>query len=542
MPPGRVLKPLLLASALLCGCGRSAEPPGGALSLSIGPEDAAEPARAAIRAFVPTLGGDPGFEELVAEALVEAHKNRLGERAVETREELRQVRAAISEAGLPDVFVGIPYTESRMKPGAVSPQCAGGPWQFLPEVAVSEGLRVRDCELAGATDDTGEPSLFSPGRKLPARSERVYLGRSGCRITSCAVDDRRDLRRSTDAALSYLEKMGRDPVLADHPQRVALQILAFNAGLGGAKRVVDATDGEPFGVMPECAGGDCLVLPRESARYVPRVVAAAAVVACNAATPEALDLSDWARSDLCRALHEAGMAPEPVTAKEALAAAAAGQPDGWKVGLAAVSVAGFGMEADRAAADGALGAALAAVPGVSLVFGVPGEDPAALVDQGATVVLSGELGRRGSHAWLRLERWDVRDGEPVASGGAIVLLDGPVGPEEALELAADALLRPVRDRQAETIASLVDSQREALSDCLPPGSPIDEAFARVSLRVDADGHAAAFATGPDELPGEVTACIEDRVARLTFPRELAGAGTTLELGIESPAIADAAEE
>jgi hypothetical protein len=537
---GALALAILATGSALWSTRETTEPQGP--RVSVGASEAHDSAQAAVDAFVPILGADRGFVRLVAQALVEADRNRVGDRAAVTRHELAAIRHDLGEAGLPDVMVGIPYVESRLRTNVVSPSCAAGPWQFLPEVAVSEGLHVRSCTLAGSD----EP--FTPGRRLPPRSDRPYLGSGGCRIRSCAVDERLDLERSTAAAVDYLGGLMDEPSIASNPARIPLAIMAYNAGPTGVANLLKATappngdtsGADPFGVVPDCTSGDCLVLTNEAAWYVPRVVAAAAIAACNGADPADVEVSDWSRSAMCSQLNRVGMAPPPVSGADVLAATAGARKHGWTVGLATIDIAGYGLEAERHRLDAALLAALGGVPGVQVVPGVPGEDADSLFEQGADVVVTGEVGVRGDLVWLRLERWSDAD---TRTGGTFVLLDHAVTPsvEEAGELLADALSRPVRDHQADAILALVDSQSDALAPCVPPGED-GEAFAQVSLRVDEHGRPSTVAVGPDDIDVWTQACVEQRVSSLVFPTELAGAGATLDLGIEAPVVADASDD
>lgn len=519
----------MIWALLAFGCARPELPDADpAFDIEVSAVDAVDPARAAIEWFVPSLAGDVGVENLVARALAEAHRTHLDNRAAETRKDLSRIRRAIADRGLPDVFVGIPYVESRLHPEATSPQCAGGPWQFLPEVAVSQGLTVAGCTFAGA--DPADP-LWSPGRVLPSRENRPYIGANGCRIASCERDDRRDLTRSTRAALAYLDASSTFPPIAASRHAVPLTVMSFNGGVGTVQKYLAATEpDDPFAILSECATGDCLVLPSETAWYLPRVVAAAAIVACNGSSPDDEALADWSRSDLCGTLHAAGLAPAPATARDVLIAAAG---KGRTVGLASLDVAGFGMIDERQDIEQALADALGDIDGVSLILGVPGEDADALTAEGADVVINGEIGRRGDRVWLRLRSSDAR--RQVFSLIDVDTFDR----SSATDLAADVLVGPLRDRSADAVERLVDARRAELTSCLPDARLGDRALVTVSI--DGDGRASTLSVGPDRIDPEAATCIADRIAAMSFPRELAGAGATLEIGVEGPPLADAEE-
>lgn len=478
------------------------------------------PARAAVAAFVPSLAGNRDFERLVGQALIAASRSELPKRAVESRKELAKLRGRIAAAGLPDVVVGVPYRESHLRSDLVSPACAAGPWQFLPEVAVDEGLAIRNCTIETADGE----QLWTPTDALPSRERRPYLS-NGCAISHCEVDQRLSLDRSTAAALHWLDRASRDTKWVNHPDRIPLTLMAFNAGSGGVAHFLGAIGDEaPFDVASACATGDCLVLPHETAWYVPNVVAAAAIVACYGGSVDVPELADWPRSDLCAAMYDAGLGPAPVDATTALAAAA---KRGLTIGILPLTTAGYGMDVERNRVEYELVATLLAIPGVTVVQGVPGDDAAALIDEGASVVIQGELGRRADRTWLRL------------SGTRDVFAMVDLEHIDAADLVADALLGPTRDHQSEALAELVEARRGELLTCLPAQTAGSSAV--VSLQIDADGAPIALTVGPDSLDAQAVECLQRELQGLTFPKELSGAVATLAIGVDGPALADAEE-
>jgi hypothetical protein len=515
-------------------------------------EAAVAPARAAMEWFVPSLVGNSAFEREVAEAMVDRRARAMAARAKDTRSELAFLRRQLASRGLPDVWIGVPYVESKMNPDVVSPQCAAGYWQFLPEIAVSEGLRVSGCTLASARSRPVEeadeavawaeveesPRTFSPGRKLPGRDSRVYLGSRGCRIQSCKVDERRDFERSTLAALRHLERISEVDGLVDHLDRVPLTLLGFNAGSGGAQRFLASIGGDrPFDVVPSCASGDCVALSREAATFVPRVVATAALVACNGADPAVPELSDWSRSGLCDALHRARLGPPVVSSQKALASAAVRHGRTWRVGLASLDVEAGASSVDNRKIDAWLLASLHRIPGIQVIPGVPGETAEELVEQGAEVVLTGSIGRRGEHTWVRLARWSST--EAPYEDVAFAFLDSEVlRSERSEELLADALLRPVRDRREGSVISIVRSRADQLVACFPPVvAGLDEPAVTLAVRLDTAARASLALEPSQNFAADGVRCMESALAALRFPRELAGASATLQLAVESPAVA-----
>lgn len=502
--------------ALLAGCASApADEPGPVEVVDVVSVPSLEPAHAAVARFVPSLAGDPRFAGLVAIALDEAHRTNLILRAQRTRKEAAALRSTLAKAGQPDVFLGIPYVESRLHAEATSPACAGGHWQFLPEVAIEYGLRVSGCTI------TGVETPWSPGDLLGTKESRPYLGAGGCQITTCAVDDRRDLARSTAAALHYLDDAARWPELQG-PYVVPLQIMSFNGGVGTVQHWLrDVEPGDTFGELTECSQGRCDHLPRETALYLPRVVAAAAIVACNSSSAASIDLADFARSDLCGAFYTAGLGQEPASAQDVLVARAG---KGLSVGLESLELQGYPLLEDRASIEQELALALAGVPGVTVVQGVPGEDAEALRESGADVVISGSIGRRNGRPWIRLNAGDR---------AMFAMIDpATFDRAHALDFAADLLVGPVREHADKALVDLLSARGGELVSCLPGAERGDRAT--ISLVVDAKGHGAVLA-GPD---GPTVDCLAARIDAMTLPTELAGAAATIDVGLEAPSLAD----
>ncbi len=501
---------------LLAGCAAApADEPGPIEIVEVLSVRSLEPAHAAIARFVPSLAGDPAFAALVSAALDEAQRTNLPIRAQRTRREAATLRATIAKAGEPDVFLGIPYVESRLHAEATSRACAGGHWQFLPEVAIEYGLNVSGCTI------TGMEAPWSPGDLLGDKASRPYLGANGCQITTCAVDDRRDLARSTAAALHYLDDAARWPQLQG-PYVVPLQIMSYNGGVGTVQHwLADVEPGDTFGELTDCAEGRCDHLPRETALYLPRVVAAAAIVACNSSSAGSSDLADFARSDLCEVFYTAGLGPQPATAQDVLTARAG---KGLSVGLESLELQGYPLLEDRASIEQELALALSGVPGITVVQGVPGEDAETLRDSGADIVISGSIGRRNGRPWIRMNAGDR---------AMFAMIDpATFDRAQALDFAADLLVGPVREHADKALVELLSARGGELVACLPGAEQGDRAT--VSLVVDAKGHGAVLA-GPD---GPSVDCLAARIDAMTLPTELAGAAATIDIGLEAPPLAD----
>jgi membrane-bound lytic murein transglycosylase D len=142
---------------------------------------------------------------------------------------------SLEQRGLPRELALLPMIESGYNPTAVSVRNAVGLWQFMPATATSFGLR-----------------------------------------RTAGYDGRRDVLASTSAALDYLERL--------HKQFEGdwlLALAAYNAGEGTVGRALDANrrQGLPTDYWH-------LRLPRETAEYVPRLLAFLAAVH----TPDAYGL------------------------------------------------------------------------------------------------------------------------------------------------------------------------------------------------------------------------------------------------------------
>ncbi len=133
----------------------------------------------------------------------------------------------IDRRGMPQELALLPIVESAYQPFAYSPSRAAGIWQFIPGTARHYGLKI-----------------------------------------NWWYDGRRDVFAATDAALTYLED------LHDEFDDWLLALAAYNAGEGNVRRAIrrnlkrgKATD---FWSLP---------LPRETQRYVPRLLAVAEIIA-----------------------------------------------------------------------------------------------------------------------------------------------------------------------------------------------------------------------------------------------------------------------
>ncbi len=177
-------------------------------------------------------------------------------RLEQIRDEYGRVVAAMREARLPEVFAAIPYQESQYTRQINSPVCAGGYWQFMPEVGRRAGLVIRDCRMRGTQ------KRFTPTRDIPVlpalKSEYVALidpdnpeaaASYACRITDCAVDERSDLDRATEAAIELLAEVYEgDPLIRSSGAAVQIAITSHNAGYDDSR--YEEHYKNPYNVLP----------------------------------------------------------------------------------------------------------------------------------------------------------------------------------------------------------------------------------------------------------------------------------------------------
>ncbi len=120
---------------------------------------------------------------------------------------------------LPNELKYISVVESHLNPNAISPAGAVGLWQFMAPTAREMGLVIDDY-----------------------------------------VDERKDIYRSTDAALKYLQE------LYGRYQDWGLAIAAYNCGPGRVNKVLRKTGGSTFWDIRSS-------LPKETQHYIDRFIA-----------------------------------------------------------------------------------------------------------------------------------------------------------------------------------------------------------------------------------------------------------------------------
>ncbi len=139
---------------------------------------------------------------------------------------LDHIRRIIERANLPPELLWLPLIESSFRPEAVSPSGATGLWQFMMNSIAPYPIEVNSW-----------------------------------------MDERRDFWKSTDAALHKLEYNYR--VLGDW----LLALAAYNCGLGRVQRAVAAAGSSSFALLSRDGW-----LPEETVHYLPRFLAAAAIL------------------------------------------------------------------------------------------------------------------------------------------------------------------------------------------------------------------------------------------------------------------------
>jgi membrane-bound lytic murein transglycosylase D len=128
----------------------------------------------------------------------------------------------IEKRGLPTELALLPFVESAMNPVALSPAQAAGLWQFIPSTGKAYDLRQ-----------------------------------------DWWVDNRRDVVKSTQAALDYLQK-----IHAMHGNDWFLALASYNWGEGAVARAVrrNQSQGKPADYLS-------LTMPAETRHYVPKLIA-----------------------------------------------------------------------------------------------------------------------------------------------------------------------------------------------------------------------------------------------------------------------------
>lgn len=135
---------------------------------------------------------------------------------------------AFRERGLPQDLVAVAFVESGFSTEAISTAGAAGLWQFMPATGRAYGLAVEST-----------------------------------------LDERASIWRSTEAAAHHLSD------LYERFRSWELALAAYNLGFDGLDRRLDEYETDDFWTLADAPGA----LPKETAHYVPKVLAAAVVFA-----------------------------------------------------------------------------------------------------------------------------------------------------------------------------------------------------------------------------------------------------------------------
>lgn len=150
-----------------------------------------------------------------------------------SRDTYAMVLGKLRAKGLPDVLAGIPLQESGYNSVAKDYMlCAMGLWQFQPEIAYRNGLKVSGCHMRGSS------TPWQPTEKaLPINAiiNAPYVQDKKCQISSCDVDERVDAQRATDAAIQNFMDPWNDADFRTSGALVQLTIATHNAGFDDSK-------------------------------------------------------------------------------------------------------------------------------------------------------------------------------------------------------------------------------------------------------------------------------------------------------------------
>ncbi len=167
-------------------------------------------------------------------------------RLEQVHDDYARVLQLTEEVGLPEVFAAIPMLESCYRATMVSPCCAKGYWQWMPEA----GPRFSETEdfgpkygVRGCTYKSQDKVRFTPKAKAPrpfACRDARYVANGRCDLGACDVDFRTDLEMSTRASLHSLADAMDDEILAGSGSVVQIAIATHHAGYDDRMYIPDA--------------------------------------------------------------------------------------------------------------------------------------------------------------------------------------------------------------------------------------------------------------------------------------------------------------
>jgi hypothetical protein len=152
----------------------------------------------------------------------------------DARERYAMVVRKLRAKNLPEVLAGVPFQESGYNPAAKDRLlCAYGMWQFQPEIAYRNGMKVTGCHNSRSTGGLWEPKEKALPIRAIENAEYVLDGR--CTISSCDVDERDDPERATDGAIANFLEPWRDQAFKESGAMGQLLIATHNAGYNDSK-------------------------------------------------------------------------------------------------------------------------------------------------------------------------------------------------------------------------------------------------------------------------------------------------------------------
>ncbi|WP_345971462.1 LysM peptidoglycan-binding domain-containing protein [Sulfurimonas sp. HSL1-6] len=208
---GRILAPIFLLPALLFG----------ALFFDSDSNREAE----IVRAFdlPPAFLNDPKLQKIISKKRTEYQRHGFFKSLNQAYLFIPMIKDILVHSDVPDEFLFLAMAESGFSIDAYSHKKASGVWQFMPETGRTFGLQINDY-----------------------------------------VDERRDLVKSTKAAITYLE------TLHARFNKWYLAAIAYNCGEGRLYRAIKKAGTDNIAVLLD---EKKRYLPRESRNYIRKIVA-----------------------------------------------------------------------------------------------------------------------------------------------------------------------------------------------------------------------------------------------------------------------------
>ena len=188
----------------------------------------------------PKLWDQRLFNAVANQIKKSSSQNGFWQRLELVKDDYALVVDSLREAKLPEVLAGIPFQETQYNAIRVSPVCAAGIWQFMPETGHRMGLKVKGCKM-GLTGKLWSPTELSPPYSVKRDAEYVTVNaRDWLSIGSyskgsyCRVDDQWT-QSSLQPHHESTAKTFEDAELSASGAIVQATILAHNAGYDDSK-------------------------------------------------------------------------------------------------------------------------------------------------------------------------------------------------------------------------------------------------------------------------------------------------------------------